>query len=411
MRRHFCLHQVYPSCERLLTGIAQLGDVSLQDVVNEAISFDPSDPLDYLRLTLIHISGFVGRDKDYMRLLELISTRRIWPVSDSPRANADTVDRLAAASTASHVKTGWFIADTGSHMEAFLGLVPLLTFPPESLEKVDKLLAAMFLDGRKLSRAAHSTPRFEGTVRSSAQYTKELNFRSEFIKRYASLLSPLLPALTSGRVRLPRLVPHSSDDATGAEDAKKILHQLANIEVFIADRIFQQYSVKSRGKIVTSREYHASVMLMPHEDGLKIYLENSYLETERIPEELVTRIASFAGIDRRPDGKGLFLLLVAFVESNPSRIMSTFKKADIPVLRSEDLEGNSFDWLSSGQMRLASGMMPTITLHEGLPFDINPWPGAGIPEVDEEVAFQGEHCVGYLFEKTPTCNPPLTTAF
>ncbi|KAK0613515.1 hypothetical protein B0T14DRAFT_526419 [Immersiella caudata] len=291
LRRHFCLKNVYPSCQRLLKGLAGLRDVSLKEMVLEAMSFREEEDIYYIRSILHHLSSiigsisFAGRDREYMRLLESLGNSRIWPIRDPGCTEGNVFTRLVT----SQPDEEWFISDTGEYAEAFHGFLPSLCFAPEALGQIQHLLSALSLDGRRLTHTAKNAPRVEGALQFSAPYTRELRSRSEFIRR---------------------LVPRQEANCAGLQpdNARQVLGQLQNIEVHTADMIFQRYAVKSGDDTVSSREQPADVALVPDDDGLKVYLRSGYLDIEQNPEELISRIATYTGIDRRADNKGLYLL-------------------------------------------------------------------------------------------------------
>ena len=151
-----------------------------------------------------------------------------------------------------------------------------------------------------------------------------------------------------------RLVPRSS---LNQKETRRIIHQLQNIEVFTAERVIQKYVLKSSSGTVESRECQGNVALTPHDEGLKIFLREGYLETERNPGELVRNLATFSGIDRRPDG--LYLLFFTIIEPRLGHIATEFRRANIPVEYPEDKDGDQ-DWLRSARRKLARRMMPDI---------------------------------------------------
>jgi len=127
--------------------------------------------------------------------------------------------------------------------------------------------------------------------------------------------------------------------------------------VFAAERVIQKYVLKCSGETVESRECQGNVALTPHDDGLKIFLREGYLDTERNPGELVRNLATFSAIDRRPDG--LYLLLFTIIEPRLGHIATDFRKANIPVEYPEDKEGEQ-DWLRSARRKLAKRTMQDI---------------------------------------------------
>jgi len=85
------------------------------------------------------------------------------------------------------------------------------------------------------------------------------------------------------------------------------------LEVHVAEDVVQRYFVTYKGNQIEGRQRRGNVVLTPEDDGLKIYLRQGYLETERNWDELVEKLASFAGIDSR--NNGCYLLQIVLTES------------------------------------------------------------------------------------------------
>ena len=177
LRRHFCLQTVYTSCHRLLTGIAGLCDASMRELVREVLSFAASDPVDYMRAIFAELDKFLEKDKTYTLHLEPIAKRAIWPISNTE--DLDKVDRLISVSG----DMDWYIADTELHRESFAGIVPLLSFPNDGIQRIERIINSLDLEQRRLSRCATSTPRVVGRPQFSQVHTQSLKAKAEFLTR------------------------------------------------------------------------------------------------------------------------------------------------------------------------------------------------------------------------------------
>jgi len=176
LRLHVCLKELYPGIRRLFTDILGITDASMRVLMLEASCFKMRDDLGYIRDILLELDKFLEKDRTYTSQVGPLKSKKIWPVVQS-----EVHGEFGHLMTATEDE--WFIPDREPLKECFSNIVPLFALQPNDIDKMERLLKGLELDGRLLSRAAMSVPRTSGTVSYHAGHTEDFRSRYEFMAR------------------------------------------------------------------------------------------------------------------------------------------------------------------------------------------------------------------------------------
>jgi hypothetical protein len=144
--------------------------------VIEARNIMPTDTIDRIAQIYVAISKYLDISATSASVLPL-GECCIFPVITG-KSHSD-FDSLC---TAGEIDM-WFIADRNHLLESFKGLVPLLAFDPETVEKLSLLISALGLERRVLSKVAKGVSKAEGRVDFQSGYTKLLRKKARCIAR------------------------------------------------------------------------------------------------------------------------------------------------------------------------------------------------------------------------------------
>jgi hypothetical protein len=182
LRTFECLKDIYPGAKRLFCTVLGVKDASLDDVVKEAKQFQPAHHLPYI------LSIFQEMEKALEQEASESSELVESSIASLKACNAFPVKSVASASGDHELKnsnkaTEWFIADRVPLRESFDGLIPLLCFSSDDIAQLQRVVKALGLQPRKLSKAAKSVPKTVGDVRSNPKLTQLFRARADFIIR------------------------------------------------------------------------------------------------------------------------------------------------------------------------------------------------------------------------------------
>ena len=110
---------------------------------------------------------------------------------------------------------------------------------------------------------------------------------------------------------------------------KDKIAKLKALQVFLADRVIQNWSVKVGTESILGRQKDGNVVLSTEHGPLLIFFKEGYLERHRIPTDLIEAIAGFCAIE------DLYLLGIAITET-PQTIRECFQRHGVPALNLED---------------------------------------------------------------------------
>jgi hypothetical protein len=129
------------------------------------------------------------------------------------------------------------------------------------------------------------------------------------------------------------------------KDRRVILKRLRNLEVYTADQVIQEWTVKFNGVEIRGRPKPGHVVLTAAEDVLKIYLAKDYFENEHNPEEFVEELFCFCGMDRKSSAPkdSKYCLQVVLTERTTARIKAILESNGAPSFESLRLETLDID--------------------------------------------------------------------
>ena len=175
LKVHFSMSDIYPSCARLFTDVLKVPDTSMKDLIFEAILFKKTEELDYMRDIYLELEKFLEKDKTYTVRLQSLNGNDIWPVTNNMEPGK--FDQMLSA------EAEWFIADTVPLHDSFLGIVPLLAFSTDEIARMERLVAGLEMDKKRLTRATKSIPKTGGQVALHPEHTSAFQSKFEFIAR------------------------------------------------------------------------------------------------------------------------------------------------------------------------------------------------------------------------------------
>lgn len=184
LRQHHRLSSIYPDYGILFKGHLEVKDAGLEVLIEEARAIKPSTPLILISDVFKELSKFVPDTMSAVSTLMLrdILTLQIFPLDEGGRSVAG-FDQLSSATSESE----WYVADRPHLQKCFHGQVSLLAFAVEDVAMMERLILALNLQNRLLSKIAIKTPRIDGEQRDEAA---DGVYRSkvEFIGRYVFTL-------------------------------------------------------------------------------------------------------------------------------------------------------------------------------------------------------------------------------
>jgi hypothetical protein len=182
LRTFECLKDIYPGAKRLFCTVLGVKDASLDDVVKEAKQFQPSHGMPYILSIFQEMEKALEQESsESSELVEssIVSLKgcNAFPVKSTTFNTGN--HELKNANKA----TEWFVADRVPLRESFDGLIPLLYMNSDDIAQLPKVVKALGLDPRKLSKSAKSVPKTVGVVRTNPELTQLFRTRVDFIVR------------------------------------------------------------------------------------------------------------------------------------------------------------------------------------------------------------------------------------
>jgi hypothetical protein len=182
LRTFECLKDIYPGAKRLFCTVLGVKDASLDDVVKEAKQFQPAHRLPYILSIFQEMEKALEQDSSESSELVESSIASLKGYSAFP-VKSSTLNIGNHELSNANKATEWFIADRVPLSESFDGLIPLLCFSSDDIAQLQKVVKALGLQTRKLSRSAKSVPKTVGDVRSNPKITQLFRTRVDFIVR------------------------------------------------------------------------------------------------------------------------------------------------------------------------------------------------------------------------------------
>ncbi|KAF2797554.1 hypothetical protein K505DRAFT_298205 [Melanomma pulvis-pyrius CBS 109.77] len=301
LTQHHRLSSIYPDYGILFKGHLEVKDAGLEVLIEEAKAIIPSTPLSLITDIFKELSKSIPETipTESRSTLRAILTLQIFPL-DEGGESVTGFDQLSSATSESE----WYIADRIHLQKCFHGQVSLLAFTVEEVAMMERLILALDLQHRLLSKIAVKTPRIDGEVRdkdADGVYRSKV----EFIGR-------LMP----GSIPL----------------REKILFQLKNLEVWKAEKLFLGWGVE-RIDPISGKGFQegyfdddgllALVIPSAEAKGLKIYLKDDQIPSFP-PLELAEQLAAFCGV---PEHESLMLFILS--QESQSQINNTLDRRGI----------------------------------------------------------------------------------
>jgi hypothetical protein len=120
------------------------------------------------------------------------------------------------------------------------------------------------------------------------------------------------------------------------------LARLKKLEVFTAEQILERHIIRYRNKDVGGEVSVANATVILKEDKLEIYMTESYFETDRTLDELVTSLGWALGIDPSKNSLHLRMLCYVFLSEDHNKIAYLLDKNGIP--ENLDADDDDYDW-------------------------------------------------------------------
>jgi hypothetical protein len=137
---------------------------------------------------------------------------------------------------------------------------------------------------------------------------------------------------------------NSIEDDTGKDTR---LARLKKLEVFTAEQILERHTIQYQNKDVGGKVSLADATVILEEDKFEIYMTESYFETDRTLDELVTSLGWALGIDPIKNSLHLRMLYYVLVLEDHSKIACLLDKHGIP--RNLDADDDDYDWNFQGK--------------------------------------------------------------
>jgi hypothetical protein len=132
---------------------------------------------------------------------------------------------------------------------------------------------------------------------------------------------------------------NSIEDHT-SKDTRLVL--LKKLEVFTAEQILERHIIRYRNRDVRGEVSRADVTVIIGEDRLEIYMTESYFETDRTLDELVTSLGWALGIDPIKNSLHLRMLYYVLALEDHNKIAYLLDKNGIP--ENLDADDDDYDW-------------------------------------------------------------------
>jgi hypothetical protein len=137
-------------------------------------------------------------------------------------------------------------------------------------------------------------------------------------------------------------------------DRDPTLALFKKLEVFIAEEILQQHTILYQNEHIEGKASLSNAIVLSKEDKFEIYMTESYFETDRVLDELVTNLGTALGIDRIKNSLHIHLLSYVLLLEDDAKIADLLDKNGIP--RNPNADDDDYDWNGLGEgWRAGSG--------------------------------------------------------
>ncbi|KAF8849378.1 hypothetical protein BDZ45DRAFT_237480 [Acephala macrosclerotiorum] len=312
-RVNVILNCLYPSNKHLFKDVLNVSEVAFSHFLAEARSFTMSDSKQYMSKILIAMDKFISShwvssdDYDELRLL------RIWPISSQ---NWEPHTQLRSAALLDE----WFIADRSYWRGIFGKVVPILDFEFDDLYRMGNIFKKLNCNRRFMTLASKTVPRFEGIVKASCYYTKSFRSKYRFIAR-------LLNSIKDNTNRGPHLA------------------RLKKVEVFTAEHILERHIIPHQNNEVGGESSQADAIVIREEDKLIIYMTQSYFDTDKTLDEIVTSLGWALEMDPIKHSLQLRMLYYVLALEDYAKITYFLDKNWIPM--DLDTDDDEDDWIAT----------------------------------------------------------------
>ena len=127
------------------------------------------------------------------------------------------------------------------------------------------------------------------------------------------------------------------------DNIAKELHlaRLKDVEAFTVNKIITKHIIRYRGEDVEGEPTQADAIVISEGDRLKIYMIDSYFESDKTLDELVTSLGVALQIDELKHGLCLQMLQYVLILDDQSKISKLLDKNRIP--RNVDADDDDFE--------------------------------------------------------------------
>jgi hypothetical protein len=173
------LKDYYPDLKDFFCITLDLKDANISTLTKEARRIAPFDDLAYIAKLFVAIAVQLPKyisAKEHDKTEDLIN-HRIFPIKT--KKSGQGFEYLSKGLACDN----WYIADRDHLRECFEGLIPLLAFGVEDVERIGYLLKHLKFEDRLLSAVARGMPKAKGAVELHTQYTARLRAKAKYIAR------------------------------------------------------------------------------------------------------------------------------------------------------------------------------------------------------------------------------------
>ncbi|KAH8710041.1 hypothetical protein GQ44DRAFT_814110 [Phaeosphaeriaceae sp. PMI808] len=314
--------RIYPDHGILFKNFLKVKDAGLDVLIAEAGAFKPSTPLIFITDVFKELSNFSSdiTSSASSSILHTIHNLQIFPLDEG----GESVNGFGQVSSATS-ESEWYIADRPHLKKCFHGQVALLAFTVEDLIMMEKLILALNLQNRLLSKIAIKTPKLDGKEREETA-DKVYRDKVQYIRRI-----------------MPGSIPRREE----------ILFQLNNLEVWKTEKLSIGWSVERIDPLLRRRlqegrfpddGLRALVITSTESRGPRVYLKNEP-NASFLPLELAEQLAIFCGV---PEYESLMLYILS--QESSSQITDTLNRRGIPSIEERQKELEELDSATVNQL-------------------------------------------------------------
>lgn len=175
-KRNTDLATAYPQSQQLFKFLLADSKDTVERLIAKTTKIDRSHGLETIAELFAQINDALANLNQgrITHLMKQIQQSSIFPISRSIQAESyDDLQPIQAMD--------WLVADRPHLRASFAGQVPLLAFSPKRIHSLARLLSALKLDSRRLSRLTTSKDTPRGVLKLSESHTKYLRSRANFL--------------------------------------------------------------------------------------------------------------------------------------------------------------------------------------------------------------------------------------